>query len=76
MQKLMITKINFKHDDGIEEDYTSVELSFQSVGTTFLLEGPVIVNRNEYEHALGEGMPGLIHLALTKVVQGFGKDLV
>ncbi len=74
MNKLVITGINFKYDDGHDKRYTHVDINFISQGTPFSLSGKVTVNRNEYD-ANSENTEALKNLVLIKVNQEYGKQL-
>lgn len=73
MNKLVITGINFKYDDGHDQPYSSVEIQFISQGTAFNLHGKVTVNRNYYN--THQEISELKLLVLKKVVAEFGQTL-
>lgn len=59
--RLNITGINFNYDNGYENEYTSVDLSFVTSGATYSLSGPVTVTKEEYQAASGnDGLKELI----------------
>lgn len=52
--KIFITSINFNYKNGYDGDYTSVNLYFNSTGSTFNLNGFVEVTSDEYASAAGD----------------------
>lgn len=75
MNKLMLTNLEFKYDNGFDEIFTGVDIRFTTVGAPFMLEGMVNVNRNDYNTRSGT-VTELVELVLEKVVEQFGKQLV
>lgn len=47
--RITITGINFKYDDGYQEEYTGVELQHISSGFKFKSDSPAEVTKAEYE---------------------------
>lgn len=52
--KIVITSINFNYKNGYDGDYTSVNLYFNSVGSTFNISGFIEVTNDEYASAAGD----------------------
>lgn len=74
MDKLIITSVNFKYEDGHDQKYTHVDIHFISSSAPFNLNGRVTATRGEYG-THGSTEDGLKNLALIKVVQEFGKEI-
>ncbi|NEY20495.1 hypothetical protein G4D61_11060 [Bacillus ginsengihumi] len=51
--KITLTGINFNYSNGYNNDYTGVNLNFNSSGATFSLSGYVTVTKDEYTAASG-----------------------
>lgn len=47
--RVTITGINFKYDDGYNEEYTGVELQFITSGFKFSNNNPVHITKGQYE---------------------------
>lgn len=48
--RVTITGINFKYDDGYNEEYTGVELQYITSGFKFTNNTPVEITKEQYEH--------------------------
>ncbi|GIN95194.1 hypothetical protein J6TS1_10640 [Siminovitchia terrae] len=49
--KITITGINFNYENGFDQEFTSVDLNFISVGVQYSLSGPVRVSKSDYQAA-------------------------
>lgn len=47
--RVTITGINFKYDDGYNEEYTGVQLQYTSSGFKFHNNNPVDITKEQYE---------------------------
>lgn len=47
--RVTITGINFKYDDGYNEEYTGVELQYTSSGFKFSNKNPIHITKEQYE---------------------------
>lgn len=74
MNKLIITSINFKYDEGHENNYTTVDVNFNTVDVSFNMSGKIMLSRAEYDGADGD-LSALKEAVLTKAVRQFGKEL-
>lgn len=52
--RIILTGIHFIYNNGHEEGFTDVELNFVTSGTTFDLNGPVIITKEDYLTAGGD----------------------
>lgn len=76
MNRLVITKIVFRHENGVEEAYTSVDVSFQAINVDFELRGTVSVSRGQY-HPTGGDINALKDLIFgTYIARPLGKTVV
>ncbi len=46
---MIITGINFNYDNGFDNEYTGVELSFVTSGVSYSINGPIQVTKEEYQ---------------------------
>lgn len=69
--RMTITGINFNYDNGFEQEYTSVNLSFVTSGSTYSISGPVTVSKEDYQAASGsnEQIKGLIKQTIINDLQ-------
>ncbi len=49
MMRVTITGINFKYDDGYNQEYTGVELQYITSGFKFTNNNPVEITKEQYE---------------------------
>lgn len=49
MMRVTITGINFKYDNGYQEEYTGVELQFIASGFKLTNNNPVEITKEQYE---------------------------
>lgn len=70
--KIFITSINFNYKNGYDGDYTSVNLYFNSTGSTFNLNGFVEVSKDEYAAAAGDTrkLEDLVKSKVEENIQG------
>lgn len=47
--KMTITGINFNYDEGFDQQFTSVALSFITSGASYSINGPITVTKDEYQ---------------------------
>lgn len=69
---VLITSMDFIFENGEEQPFTHVLFRFKSLGTSYMFEGEITVNKDEYHH----NKENLVKLIITKHVQNFGYDLV
>lgn len=75
--RITITGIQFKYDNGFDQEYTGVELNFITQGFKFTVNEPVLVTKDQYE-ANKESKDGLKVLIVDKIlsdVNGYIDDL-
>ena len=75
--RVTITGINFKYDDGYNQEYTGVELQFITSGFKFSNNNPVQITKEQYEANQDNtnGLRGLIVDAKIAEADAYVDDL-
>ncbi len=66
--RVTITGINFKYDDGYDQEYTGVELQFITSGFKLTNNTPVQITKEQYEENKGNSS-GLRALVVDKKIE-------
>lgn len=66
--RVTITGINFKYDDGYDQEYTGVELQFITSGFKLTNNTPVQITKEQYEENKGNSN-GLRALVVDKKIE-------
>lgn len=77
MMRVTITGINFKYENGYDQEYTSVELQFITSGFHLTNNTPVQITREQYEANMGNsnGLRALIVDRKLEEVDSYVNDL-
>ena len=75
--RVTITGINFKYDNGYNQEYTGVELQFITTGFKFTNNTPVEITKEQYEQNKSNtnGLRALVVDKTLADVQGYIDDL-
>lgn len=75
--RVTITGINFKYDNGYNQEYTGVELQFITTGFKFTNNNPVQITKDQYEEnkSNSNGLRALVVDKMLADVQGYIDDL-
>ena len=75
--RVTITGINFKYDNGYNEEYTGVELQFITSGFKFTNNTPVQITKEQYEEnkSNSDGLRALVVDKILVDVQSYVNEL-
>ena len=77
MMRVTITGINFKYENGYNEEYTGVELQFITSGFKFTNNTPVQITKEQYEEnkSNSNGLRALVVDKMLGDVQSYVDEL-